>query len=91
MHTLSWSWSSFSYEPISNPCRRPFRAENYLVVACRRRMHTVVLRGRVSSRASDVAFGPFTVAAGSSTRIRFVVPLRYPQATTPGMNRCESE
>ena len=51
------------------------RAENYLVVACRRRMHTVVLRGRVSSRASDVAFGPFTVAAGSSTRIRFVVPV----------------
>ena len=71
--------------------RSPLGDENCAVVACRRRPTLWSLRGRVSSRASDAAFGPFTVAASSSTRIRFVVPMRYPQATTPEMNRCESE
>ena len=30
-------------------------------------------------------YGPFTLPL-SSTRIRFVVPVRYPQATTPEIN-----
>jgi hypothetical protein len=65
--------------------RSPCGDENCVVVACRRRLSTVVLRGRVSSRASDVAFGPFTVAAVSSTRIRFVSPVAISAGDhTPG-------